>query len=110
MRADVPGNDLGTARIDAATPIRNGWTDPPVRHAITSDGVRIAYWTLGDGLPLVYLAGGPWSHIELWQVLECQRWYARLAQSRMLVRYDIRGTGLRPCAVSGAETCVRMFV
>ncbi len=44
-------------------------------------------------MPLVYLAGGPWSPIELWQVLECQRWYARLAQSRMLVRYDIRGTG-----------------
>ena len=74
-------------------PIRNGLKDPPVRHAITSDGVRIAYWTLGNGPPLVYLAGGPWSHIELWQVPECQRWYARLAQGRLLVRYDIRGTG-----------------
>jgi len=74
-------------------PIRNGWKDPPVRHAITSDGVRIAYWTLGNGPPLVYLAGGPWSHIELVQVPECQQWYARLAQSRTLVRYDIRGTG-----------------
>lgn len=93
MRADGPGNVMGAARIDGAAPIRNGWTDPPIRHAITSDGVRIAYWTLGNGLPLVYLAGGPWSHIELWQVLECQRWYRRLAQGRMLVRYDIRGTG-----------------
>ncbi len=73
---------------------------PPVRHAITSDGVRIAYWTLGNGLPLVYLAGGPWSHIELWQVLECQRWYARLSSSRMLVRYDMRGTGRSTRAVA----------
>src|SRR2546425_9967615 len=84
---------MGGVGTNAAMPIRNGWKDPPVRRTITSAGVRIAYWTLGNGPPLVYLAGGPWSHIELWQVPECQRWYARLAQSRMLVRYDIRGTG-----------------
>lgn len=93
MRADVPDKVMGGVGTNAAMPIRNGLKDPPVRHAITSDGVRIACWTLGNGPPLVYLAGGPWSHIELWQVPECQRWYARLAQGRLLVRYDIRGTG-----------------
>ncbi len=93
MRSDAPSNDMEAARMDAAAAIHSGWTDPPVRHAITSDGVRIAFWTLGNGLPLVYLAGGPWNHIELGQVPECQRWYTRLAQSRMLVRFDIRGTG-----------------
>ena len=40
------------------------------------------------------MAGGPWNHIELWQVPECRRWYERLAPERMLARYDIRGTGL----------------
>lgn len=44
-------------------------------------------------MPLVYMAGGPWGHIELWDIPECRRWYERLAQKRMLVRYDVRGTG-----------------
>src|SRR3989442_12573430 len=84
---------MGGVGTNAAMPIRNGWKDPPVRHTITSDGVRIAYWTLGNGPPLVYLAGGPWSHIELWQVAECQLRDAQLAQIMMLWRYGIGGTG-----------------
>jgi pimeloyl-ACP methyl ester carboxylesterase/DNA-binding CsgD family transcriptional regulator len=66
---------------------------PRIRYAITSDGVSIAFWNLGKGEPLVYMAGGPWGHVELWDIPECRRWYERLAQERMLVRYDIRGTG-----------------
>lgn len=66
----------------------------PIQYATTADGLRIAFWTLGEGQPLVYLAGGPWNHIELWDVPECRRWYERLARQRMLVRYDVRGTGL----------------
>jgi pimeloyl-ACP methyl ester carboxylesterase/DNA-binding CsgD family transcriptional regulator len=66
---------------------------PRIRYAITVDGVSIAFWTLGKGEPLVYIAGGPWGHVELWDILECRQWYERLAQERMLVRYDIRGTG-----------------
>jgi pimeloyl-ACP methyl ester carboxylesterase/DNA-binding CsgD family transcriptional regulator len=65
---------------------------PRIRYAITVDGVSIAFWTLGKGEPLVYMAGGPWGHVELWDILECRQWYERLAQERMLVRYDIRGT------------------
>ena len=67
--------------------------DPHIRYAPTADGVSIAFWTLGEGAPLVYMAGGPWSHVELWDTLQCRRWYERLAQKRMLVRYDVRGTG-----------------
>ena len=66
---------------------------PRIRYAITVDRVSIAFWTLGKGEPLVYMAGGPWGHVELWDILECRQWYERLAQERMLVRYDIRGTG-----------------
>ncbi len=71
-----------------------------IQYATSSDGTSIAYWTLGEGEPLVYMAGGPWNHIELWDVPECRVWYERLAQSRMLVRYDIRGTGLSDRNVS----------
>jgi DNA-binding CsgD family transcriptional regulator/pimeloyl-ACP methyl ester carboxylesterase len=39
------------------------------------------------------MAGGPWNHIELWEADECRDWYQRLSKNRMLVRYDIRGTG-----------------
>jgi pimeloyl-ACP methyl ester carboxylesterase/DNA-binding CsgD family transcriptional regulator len=67
--------------------------EPRIRYAITSDGVSIAFWTLGKGEPLVYMAGGPWGHVELWDIPECRSWYERLAQESMLVRYDIRATG-----------------
>ena len=67
--------------------------DLRIQYTTSPDSTSIAYWTLGEGTPLVYMAGGPWHHIELWEVLECRRWYERLAQDRMLVRYDPRGTG-----------------
>jgi pimeloyl-ACP methyl ester carboxylesterase/DNA-binding CsgD family transcriptional regulator len=67
--------------------------EPRIRYATTADGVSIAFWTLGEGVPLVYMAGGPWGHVELWDIPECRRWYELLAQNWMLVRYDIRGTG-----------------
>ena len=67
--------------------------DAPIRYARTTDGVGIALWTLGTGEPLVYLAGSPWCHVELLQLPACVRWYERLAEDRMLVRYDVRGTG-----------------
>jgi pimeloyl-ACP methyl ester carboxylesterase/DNA-binding CsgD family transcriptional regulator len=73
---------------------------PRIQYARAADGVSLAFWTLGQGTPLVYLAGGPWSHVELWDIPECRRWYERLAQQRLLVRYDIRGTGLSERDVS----------
>jgi len=75
--------------------------EPRVQYVRTADGVSIAFWTLGDGPPFVYLSGGPWSHVELRQVPECRRWYERLARIRTLVRYDMRGTGLSDRSVAG---------
>jgi pimeloyl-ACP methyl ester carboxylesterase/DNA-binding CsgD family transcriptional regulator len=73
---------------------------PRIRYATTADGVRIAFWTFGDGPPLVYMAGGPWSHMELLEAPQTRRWYERLARGRMLVRYDMRGTGFSERAVA----------
>jgi len=68
--------------------------EPRIQYAKTTDGVSIAFWTLGEGTPLVHLPL-TFSHIELeWQIAECRRWYESLAQNRKLVRYDIRGEGL----------------
>ena len=68
--------------------------EPRIQYAKTEDGVSIAFWTLGEGLPLVYMPP-PFGHVQLeWQHLQNRQFYERLAQSRMLVRYDIRGMGL----------------
>ncbi len=68
-------------------------TEPRIQYAKTEDGVSIAFSSLGDGKPLVQMVS--WSHLQLeWQVPELGRWYERLAEKRMLVRYDDRGTGL----------------
>jgi len=67
--------------------------EPQIRYVTSSDEVSIAFWTLGEGKPLVCLAGGPWCHVESWYIPECRRWYERLAQKRMLIWHDLRGTG-----------------
>jgi class 3 adenylate cyclase len=57
--------------------------------------VSIAFWTLGEGTPLVLMPPGVFSHIELeWEWPEWRHSYERLAQKRKLVRYDGRGSGL----------------
>ncbi|GMQ75279.1 MAG: hypothetical protein BMS9Abin01_0526 [Gammaproteobacteria bacterium] len=67
---------------------------PRIRYATAADGARIAFWSLGEGRPLIYMTGGPWSHMELWDIPECRQWYERLSADRQVVRYDMRGTGL----------------
>ncbi len=69
--------------------------EPRIRYAKTADGVSIAYYTLGEGTPLVVMPNMPFSHIQLeWQMAEVRRWCERLAEKRKVVRYDGRGTGL----------------
>jgi class 3 adenylate cyclase len=69
--------------------------EPRIQYAQTKDGVSIAFYTLGDGMPLVYLPNIPLGHIQMeWQFPESRRWYERLAEKRKLVRYDGRGWGL----------------
>ena len=68
--------------------------EPRIRYAQTADGVSIAYWTLGEGMPLVSMPG-PFSHVQMeWQIPMGRQWLEALAQKRMLVRYDRRGSGL----------------
>jgi len=69
--------------------------EPRIQYAQTADGVSIAFYTLGDGMPLVYLPDIPLTFIQMeWQLPEYRRWNERLAEKRMLVRYDGRGWGL----------------
>ena len=75
--------------------------EPRIQYAKTSDGVRIAFWTMGEGPPLVYMPALLVSHTRM----ELQRpsvrsFYDRLSQHRKLVRYDCRAAGLSDRSVS----------
>jgi class 3 adenylate cyclase len=68
--------------------------EPQIRFCSRSDGVRIAYATLGDGPPLVRPPG--WiSHLEQeWKNPSVRAFYQPLARHHMCVTYDKHGTGL----------------
>jgi pimeloyl-ACP methyl ester carboxylesterase len=65
-----------------------------IRFCTTSDGVRIAYATTGNGPPLVKTAN--WlSHLEFdWRSPVWHHWLRDFSRDRTLVRYDERGCGL----------------
>jgi class 3 adenylate cyclase/pimeloyl-ACP methyl ester carboxylesterase len=67
---------------------------PRIRYARTSDGVSIAFWTIGDGPALVNL-GLPASHIQReWQMPAFRTIYEWSARAYRFVRFDHRGLGL----------------
>jgi pimeloyl-ACP methyl ester carboxylesterase len=69
--------------------------EPRIQYAQTKDGVSIAFWTMGEGTPIVFAPPIPWSHIQReWQWPGYRAYYERLMQGRRLVRYDGRGSGL----------------
>jgi len=71
-----------------------------IRFCTTSDGVRIAYATAGEGPPCVYVCGWP-QHLELeWETPFARGFLERLARGCTLVRYDMRGSGLSDPDVS----------
>ncbi len=65
-----------------------------IRFCASSDGVGIAYTTVGRGPPLVKAAN--WlSHLEFdWESPVWRHWFATLSRDRALLRYDARGCGL----------------
>ena len=69
--------------------------EPRIQYAKTKDGVSIAYYTIGKGIPLVEMPLMPWSHIQMqYQLPDWVRWSEGLSEKRMVVRYDGRGSGL----------------
>ncbi len=70
---------------------------PPIQHALTTDGVHIAFQMIGggSGLPLVVMPMIPWSHLEVeWSMPEWRRCIELLARDRPVIRYDGRALGL----------------
>ena len=59
-----------------------------------SDGISIAYATVGEGPPLVYANGYPGHLSSEWETRHSRELIEDLAQGVTLVRYDMRGSGL----------------
>src|SRR5437867_12964943 len=70
-------------------------TAPSTEYATTTDGVRIAYQTIGDGpVDLLYVPGCI-SHIGLmWEQRDHANFLQKLASFSRLMVFDKRGTGL----------------
>jgi DNA-binding NarL/FixJ family response regulator len=74
---------------------------PQIQYATASDGVRIAYWSVGDGPPLLHMPPLPISNIQKeWGFGPQRRFYEDLVSSLQLIRYDCRGAGLSDREVS----------
>lgn len=68
---------------------------PTIRYTTTSDGVSIAFATLGEGVPVVFMPPLPFSHLEaMWGAPGIEAWLGRLAHGAQVAIYDARGTGL----------------
>ena len=63
--------------------------EPEIRYLRTDDGVTLAYYTKGEGIPFVVI-DLPYSHLTA----EGPDAYGEIAASAKLVRYDPRGFGL----------------
>ena len=88
------------ARIDANVP-QTGASAPStakarqeIRYCTTTDGVRLAYATTGNGPPLVKASN--WlTHLDFeWGSPIWRHWYTALSLHHRLVRYDERGNGM----------------
>lgn len=65
-----------------------------IRYCMTSDGVRLAYATIGSGPPLVKASN--WlTHLDFeWGSPIWQHWWTELSKHHRVIRYDERGNGM----------------
>ena len=82
--------------------------EPRIQYAKTKDGVNIAYFTMGDGVPFVQMPTAPWDHIRLDHETHGRQRCDSIAARMRLIRYDARGCGLSTRNVS--EFSLETFV
>jgi len=67
--------------------------EPQIRFCTSADGTRIAYATLGEGPPLVFVTGFG-GNVELdWQHPDGRAFYESVSEGRFFVSFDRRGVG-----------------
>ncbi|HET8945321.1 MAG TPA: alpha/beta fold hydrolase [Dehalococcoidia bacterium] len=70
---------------------------PEIRYCRTTEGIRIAYYAMGEGPAIVCASNVLWSHLGYqisFREYHRSRHGQGLGRGRTVVRYDARGTGL----------------
>ena len=81
-----------------------------MQYAKTSDGLSIAYYALGEGKPLVYMTAWPYQHLQLeWHYPVYTRLFELILETRRLIRFDGRGSGLSEQIVSDYSLEARLL-
>lgn len=69
--------------------------EPVIQYATTTDGVSIAYSTMGEGPVLLFMPVLPLSHLQVeWQMPGMREFIEAFAATHQIVRFDARGLGL----------------
>ena len=82
-----------------------------IRFTTTDDGVPIAFWEIGSGLPLIITHNWSISHAELeWTIPSIASFHLALSERYRVIRFDPRGFGMsdtaffeRGVSASGAQ-------
>jgi class 3 adenylate cyclase/pimeloyl-ACP methyl ester carboxylesterase len=74
--------------------------EPQIRYAKSTDGVNIAYFAMGSGVPYVRMPTAPMDHIQLRYSSFAKREAAAIASRMRFVCYDGRGAGMSTRDVS----------
>ncbi len=68
---------------------------PRIQYAQTDDRVSIAFWAIGDGVPIVVMYPPGFSNIQYeWDLPEARACYEQVAEWATLIRFDHRNNGL----------------
>jgi DNA-binding winged helix-turn-helix (wHTH) protein/pimeloyl-ACP methyl ester carboxylesterase len=82
------------APLSETAPSGNTEREQEIRYCTTSDGVSLAYSTVGTG-PYIVRVLGHFTHLEAeWEWPDMRRFWEHLAERHTVVRYDGRGIGL----------------
>ena len=99
-----PAREVGAART--AQPMR---ARQEIRYCTTTDGIRLAWASIGNGPPLVKASN--WlTHLDFeWDSPIWRHWWSELSQHHRVIRYDERGNGMSQRDVSDVsfDTWVR---
>ncbi|MBK7725632.1 MAG: hypothetical protein IPI33_10475 [Dehalococcoidia bacterium] len=77
---------------------------PRIQYAPTSDGASIAFWALGDGVPIVLMYPPGFSNIQFeWDIPEFRATYENVAEWATVIRFDQRNHGLSERGLAGVS-------
>ncbi|HMO95039.1 MAG TPA: adenylate/guanylate cyclase domain-containing protein [Tepidiformaceae bacterium] len=77
---------------------------PRIQYAQASDRVSIAFWAIGDGVPLLLVYPPGFSNIQYeWEIPEASAVYEDVRQWATLIRFDHRNNGLSERGVANVS-------